>query len=82
MAPGDSRSVSRYGPGHLACRFLINVTVPAIRLRLGLWCGIRKTAMPAARVTAAIDTVELVQVVGNGLLEMGCWKWIETFDAP
>jgi len=28
MAPSDSRSVNRCGHDHLACKFLINVTVP------------------------------------------------------
>jgi hypothetical protein len=28
VAPSDSRSVNRYGHGHLVCKFPINVTVP------------------------------------------------------
>ena len=30
MAPSDSCSVNRCGHGHLACKFLINVTVPSV----------------------------------------------------
>ena len=59
MAPSDSRSVNRYGHGHLVCKFPINVTVPYFMM------GDNRDNSTDSRVLSQVGYVPFENLIGR-----------------